>query len=208
MKCGICRTIEQEGLDEQQINEELKAMYLGTDRKRVGTPSIARHFNLKILETILKNKCMEKNIDMPTVKISDLYETVMKVFASERVSEEDYNVMFRVFSQCGLDINDVRSRFRNRQTMWLHIKNCLNIKIKKPSTEEFLEKAETSVNLSKNILEQVFRRATTRGIGGEGSNFHPTVLAVCKTCERTYPIEQYLKKGFKCDCVLEKERTI
>ncbi len=208
MPCGICRTIVREGLDEQQTNEEIKAMYLGTDRKRVGAPLITRYFNIKILETILKNKCMEKNIDMPTVKLSDLYGTVKKVIASEPVSEEDYDVMFRVFSQCGLDINDVHSRFRNRMTMWLHIKNCLNIEIKKQSTEEFLEKLEGSVNLSKGILDKVFKRAVSRAIGGEGTNFYPVITAVCKNCERTYPIEQFLKKDFKCDCVKEKEQVI
>ncbi len=208
MTCGICRTIVREGLDEQQTNEELKAMYLGIGQKRVGAPLITRHFNIKILETILKNKCREKNIAMPTVNVSDLYETIKKVIASQSVPEEDYSVMFRVLSECGLDINDVHSRFRNRTTMWMHIKGCLNLEIKKLSTEEFLDKLEGSVNLSKQILGQVFRRAASRGIGGEGTDFHPTILAVCKNCQRTYPIEEFLKKDFKCDCVKEKEEAI
>ncbi len=206
MTCAICKTIAREGLNEQQINEELKGMYLGIGRKRVGTPKLAHYFNTAILENILKNKCREKNIEMPAVKISDLYETVRKVFASEEVSEEDYNLMSRVFSQCGIDINDIQSRFRTRVVMWQHIKNCLHIEIKKLSTEEFLKKANIRVGYFKDNLEYLLDHAVQRGVGGEGASFYPMIVAVCKNCERSYPVEEFMRKGFKCECVKEEGR--
>lgn len=201
MTCAVCRTIESEGLDERQINEELRSLYLGLNGKRVGTPALTAYFNTKILEKIFKEKSAEKG--MPLVKISALYDTVSKVFDSREVSTEDYDLMQRVFDQYGIDMHSVRSRFTNRTSMWQHVKKCLELKTK-ISTEEFLKKANVKIRYFKESLKSITRGAGKRGIGGKGTGFAPMLSVVCKRCDRIYPIEEFLREDFKCECAKEE----
>lgn len=204
MTCAICRTIDNEGFEEKQINEELKSLYLGSNGKRAGTPAITHYFNRKILENIFKEK--SEGREMPLVKMSDLYDTVRKVFDSEEVPTEDYELMSRVFEQYGIDINLVRSRFTNRTSMWQHIKNCLKLKTKKLSTEEFLKKANTRIRYFKENFKNILKRAEIRGIGGKGTSFEPVLVVICKRCLRSYPAEEFMREDFKCECTKEEGR--
>jgi hypothetical protein len=202
MTCAICRTIDNEGFEEKQINEELKSLYLGSNGKRAGTPAITHYFNRKILENIFKEK--SKGREMPLVKMSELYITVRKVFDSEEVPTEDYELMSRVFEQYGIDINLVRSRFTNRTSMWQHIKNCLKLETKKVSTEEFLKKANTRIRYFKENFKNILKRAEIRGIGGKGTSFEPVLVVICKRCDRSYPAEEFMREDFKCECANEE----
>ncbi len=203
MTCAVCRTIESEGFDEKEVNEELRSLYLGLNGKRVGTPALTGYFNSKILEKIIKEKSGDKGI--PLVKMSALYDTVRKVFDSEEVPTEDYELMSRVFDQYGIDMNSVRSRFTNRTSMWQHIKDCLRIETKLP-TEMFLKNANVRIKYFKANLKSIASAAGKRGIGGEGTSFDPMILVVCKRCNRTYPIDEFLNEDFKCECVKEEGR--
>lgn len=204
MTCAICRTIDNEGFDEKQINEELKSLYLGSNGKRAGTPAITHYFNRKILENIFKEK--SEGREMPLVKMSELYNTVRKVFDSEEVPTEDYELMSRVFDQYGIDINLVRSRFTNRTSMWQHIKNCLKLKTKKLSTEEFLKRANVRIRYFKENFKNLIKRAEIRGIGGKGTSFEPVIVVICKRCDRSYPAEEFMREDFKCVCAKEEKR--
>lgn len=204
MTCAICRTIDNEGFEEKQINEELKSLYLGSNGKRAGTPAITHYFNRKILENIFKEK--SEGREMPLVKMSDLYDTVRKVFDSEEVPTEDYELMSRVFEQYGIDINLVRSRFTNRTSMWQHIKNCLKLKTKKLSTEEFLKRANVRIRYFKENFKNILKRAEIRGIGGKGTSFEPVLVVICKRCDRSYPAEEFMREDFKCECAKEEGR--
>ncbi|MFA4934233.1 MAG: rod-determining factor RdfA [Candidatus Methanoperedens sp.] len=204
MTCAICRTIDNEGFDETQINEELKSLYLGSNGKRSGAPAITHYFNRKILENIFKEK--SKGRGMPLVKMSELYTTVRKVFDSEEISTEDYELMSRVFDQYGIDINLVRGRFTNRTSMWYHIKTCLKLDIKKISMEEFLNQSNTRIRYFKENFKKMIRRAEIRGIGGEGTSFEPVLVVICKKCDRSYPAEEFMREDFKCECAKEEGR--
>jgi hypothetical protein len=204
MACAICRTIDNEGFDETQINEELKSLYLGSNGKRVGTPAITHYFNRKILENIFKEK--SKGKEMPLVKMSELYTTVRKVFDSEEIPTEDYELMSRVFEQYDIDINLMRSRFTNRISMWHHIKNCLKLEIKKISMEEFLKQSNMRIKYFKANFKKIIRRAEIRGIGGEGTSFEPVFVVICKRCDRSYPAEEFMREDFKCECAKEEGR--
>lgn len=204
MTCAICRTIDNEGFDKEQINEELRSLYLGLNGKREGAPAITHYFNRKILENIFKEK--SKGREMPLVKMSELYNTVRKVFDSEEISTEDYELMSRVFDQYGIDINLVRSRFTNRTSMWQHIRTCLKLETKKITNEEFLKYSNTSIAYFKENFKKLIRRAEIRGIGGEGTSFEPMLVVICKRCDRSYPAEEFMREDFKCECVKEEGR--
>lgn len=203
MTCAVCRTIEREGLDERQVNEELTDLYLGSNGRKLGTPALTAYFNTKILEKIFKEKSADKG--MPLVKMSILHDTVRKVFDSKEVSTEDYELMTRVFEQYSLDVHSVRSRFTNRKSMWQHVKKCLNLETQL-STEEFLKKANKRIRYFRISLNSITKGAGKRGIGGEGTSFEPMLFVACRRCDRTYPIEEFLKEDFKCECAKEEGR--
>ncbi len=207
MVCAIDTTIESLGLDAAQINEEIKSMYLGLGyyKKRYGAPAIAHHINTEILEEIIRRKAKEKNVSIPLVKMSDLYKTVRKIFESKEVSEEDYNITAAVLQQYDIDMYALRDLFISRAVMWNHIKHCLNLPIKKISTEEFLKKADTRVKYLKDNLGLLLRQASIRGIGGEGTSLSPFLVVRCDKCGRLYDVEEVLRKDFICKCI--KERT-
>lgn len=206
MTCAICRKLVNERFDKDQVNEELKLLYLGSNGERAGTPALTHYFNAKILENIFKEKSEGRGKEMPLVKMSDLYDTVRKVFDSEEVPTEDYELMSRVFDQYGIDINLVRSRFTNRTSMWQHIKNCLKLKTKKLSTENFLKRANVRIRYFKENFKNLIKRAEIRGIGGEGTSFEPVLVVICKRCERSYPAEEFMREDFKCECAKEEGR--
>ncbi len=201
MTCAVCRTIESEGFDEHQINEELGSLYLGLNGKKMGTPALTGYFNAKVLEKIFKEKSGEKG--MPLVKMSALYDTVSRVFESREVSTEDYELMQRVFNQYGIDFHSVRSRFTNRTSMWQHITKCLKLEAKL-STAEFLEKAGMKIRYFKQNLKSITRAAGKRGIGGKGTAFEPMLSVACSRCDRIYPMEEFLREDFKCECAKEE----
>ena len=206
MVCAIDTTIESLGLDATQINEEIKSMYLGLGyyKKRYGAPAIAHHVNTKILEKIIRRKAEEKGISMPLLKISDLYKTVQKIFDSKEVSEEDYNITTAILQQYDIDMYSLRDLFVSRAVMWNHIKHCLNLPIKKVSTEEFLKKADTRVKYLKDNLGLLLRQASIRGIGGEGTSLSPFLVVRCDKCGRLYDVEEVLRKDFICKCIQER----
>jgi hypothetical protein len=206
MVCAIDTTIESLGLDAAQINEEIKSMYLGLGyyKKRYGAPAIAHHVNTKILEKIIGRKAEEKSVSMPLVKISDLYKTVRKIFDSKEVSEEDYNMTTAVLKQYDIDMYALRDLFISRAVMWNHIKHCLNLPIKKVSTEEFLKKADTRVKYLKDNFGLLLRQASIRGIGGEGTSLSPYLIVRCDKCGRLYDVEEVLRKDFICKCIKER----
>lgn len=206
MVCAIDTTIESLGLDAAQINEEIKSMYLGLGyyKKRYGAPAIAHHVNTKILEKIIGRKAEEKSVSMPLVKISDLYKTVRKIFDSKEVSEEDYNMTTAVLKQYDIDMYALRDLFISRAVMWNHIKQCLNLPIKKVSTEEFLKKADTRVKYLKDNFGLLLRQASIRGIGGEGTSLSPYLIVRCDKCGRLYDVEEVLRKDFICKCIKER----
>ncbi len=207
MVCAIDTTIESLGLDAAQINEEIKSMYLGLGyyKKRYGAPAIAHHVNTEILEGIIRRKAKEMNVSIPLVKMSDLYKTVRKIFESKEVSEEDYNITTTVLQQYDIDMYSLRDLFVSRAVMWNHIKHCLNLPIKKVSTEEFLKKADTRVKYLKDNLGLLLRQASIREIGGEGTSLSPFLVVRCDKCGRLYDVEEVLRKDFICKCI--KERT-
>ncbi len=206
MVCAIDTTIESLGLDATQINEEIKSMYLGLGyyKKRYGAPAIAHHVNTKILEKIIRRKAEEKGVSMPLLKISDLYKTVRKIFDSKEVSEEDYNITTAILQQYDIDMYSLRDLFVSRAVMWNHIKHCLNLPIKKVSTEEFLKKADTRVKYLKDNLGLLLRQASIRGIGGEGTSLSPFLVVRCDKCGRLYDVEEVLRKDFICKCIQER----
>jgi hypothetical protein len=206
MVCAIDTTIESLGLDAAQINEEIKSMYLGLGyyKKRYGAPAIAHYVNTKILEKIIGRKAEEKSVSMPLVKISDLYKTVRKIFDSKEVSEEDYNMTTAVLKQYDIDMYALRDLFISRAVMWNHIKHCLNLPIKKVSTEEFLKKADTRVKYLKDNFGLLLRQASIRGIGGEGTSLSPYLIVRCDKCGRLYDVEEVLRKDFICKCIKER----
>jgi len=99
----------------------------------------------------------------------------------------------------------VRSRFTNRTSMWQHIKNCLKLETKLP-TEVFLKNANVRIRYFKASLKSIARAAGKRGIGGKGTSFEAMLLVACKRCDRTYPIEEFLREDFKCECAREDGR--
>jgi hypothetical protein len=208
MICAMDTTIESLGLDVAQINEEIKSMYLGLGyyKKRYGAPAIAHHVNIKILEQMIRRKAEEKGMSMPLVKISDLYKTVQKVFDSKEVSEEDYNIATAVLKQYDIDMYALRDLFISRSVMWNHIKHCLNLPIKKVSTEEFLRKADTRIKYLKDNFGLLLRQASIRGIGGEGTSLSPFLVARCDRCGRLYDVDEVMRKDFICKCVKEREQ--
>ncbi len=205
MVCAIDITIESLGLDAAQINEEIKSMYLGLEyyKKRHGAPAIAHHINTKILEKIIRRKAEEKGMDMPLVKISDLYKTVWKIFDSNEVSEEDYNMTTAILKRYDVDMYALRDLFISRAIMWNHIKHCLNLPIKKVSTEEFLKKADIRIKYLKDNFGLLLRQASIRGIGGEGTSLSPFLVVRCNKCGRLYDVEEVLRKDFICKCIKE-----
>ncbi|MGZ7119805.1 MAG: rod-determining factor RdfA [Methanobacterium sp.] len=206
MVCAIDTTIESLGLDAAQINEEIKSMYLGLGyyKKRYGAPAIAHHVNTEILEGIIRRKAKEKNVSIPLVKMSDLYKTVRKIFESKEVSEEDYNITTAVLQQYDIDMYALRDLFISRAVMWNHIKHCLNLPIKKVSTEEFLKKADTRVKYLKDNFGLLLKQASIRGIGGEGTSLSPFLVVRCDKCGRLYDVEEVLRKDFICKCTKER----
>ena len=208
MVCAMDTTIESLGLDAAQINEEIKAMYLGLGyyKKRYGAPAIAHNVNIKILEQIIRRKAEEKSVSMPLVKISDLYKTVQKIFDSKEVSEEDYGITTAVLQKYDIDMYALRDLFISRAVMWNHIKHCLNLPIKKVSTEEFLEKADTRIKYLKDNFGLLLRQASIRGIGGEGTSLSPFLVVRCDKCGRSYDVEEVLRKDFICKCIKEREQ--
>jgi hypothetical protein len=207
MVCAMDTTIESLGLDAAQINEEIKAMYLGLGyyKKRYGAPAIAHNVNIKILEQIIRRKAEEKSVSMPLVKISDLYKTVQKIFDSKEVSEEDYGITTAVLQKYDIDMYALRDLFISRAVMWNHIKHCLNLPIKKVSTEEFLKKADTRIKYLKDNFGLLLRQASIRGIGGEGTSLSPFLVVRCDKCGRLYDVEEVLRKDFICKCIKERE---
>ena len=205
MVCAIDITIESLGLDAAQINEEIKSMYLGLGyyKKRHGAPAVAHHINTKILEKIIRKKAEEKGVSMPLVKISDLYKTVWKIFDSNEVSEEDYNMTTTTLKQYDIDMYALRDLFISRAIMWNHIKHCLNLPIKKVSTEEFLKKADIRIKYLKDNFGLLLRQASIRGIGGEGTSLSPFLVVRCNKCGRLYDVEEVLRKDFICKCIKE-----
>jgi hypothetical protein len=205
MVCTIDTTIESLGLDAAQINEEIKSMYLGLGyyRKRYGAPAIAHNVNIRIFEQIIRRKIEEKSVSMPLVKISDLYKTVQRVFDSKEVSEEDYGITTAVLKQYDIDMYALRDLFISRAVMWNHIKHCLNLPIKKVSTEEFLKKADTRIKYLKDNFGLLLRQASIRGIGGEGTSLSPFLVVRCDKCGRLYDVEEVLRKDFICKCIKE-----
>jgi hypothetical protein len=207
MVCAMDTTIESLGLDAAQINEEIKAMYLGLGyyKKRYGAPAIAHNVNIKILEQIIRRKAEEKSVSMPLVKISDLYKTVQKIFDSKEVSEEDYGITTAVLQKYDIDMYALRDLFISRAVMWNHIKHCLNLPIKKVSTDEFLKKADTRIKYLKDNFGLLLRQASIRGIGGEGTSLSPFLVVRCDKCGRLYDVEEVLRKDFICKCIKERE---
>ncbi|KPQ43761.1 MAG: hypothetical protein MPEBLZ_01635 [Candidatus Methanoperedens nitroreducens] len=205
MVCAMDTTIESLGLDAAQINEEIKSMYLGLGHynKRYGAPAIAHHVNTKILEKIIGRKGEEKGVSMPMVKISDLYKTVRKILDSKEVSEEDYEITTAVLQQYDIDMYALRDLFISRAVMWSHIKHCLNLPIKKVSTDEFLKKADTRIKYLKDNFGLLLRQASIRGIGGEGTSLSPFLVVRCDKCGRLYDVEEVLRKDFICKCIKE-----
>ncbi len=205
MVCAMDVTIESLGLDLTQINEEIKSMYLGLGyyKKRYGAPAIAHHVNTKILENMIRRKVEEKGMSMPLVKISDLYTTVRKIFDSKEISEEDYGITTAVLKQYDIDMYALRNLFISRAVMWYHIKRCLNLPIKKVSTEEFLKKADTRIKYLKDNFGRILRQASIRGIGGEGTSLSPFLVARCDKCGQLYNVEEVLRKDFICKCIKE-----
>jgi hypothetical protein len=199
-------TIESLGLDAARMNEEIKSMYLGLGyyKKRYGAPAIAHHVNTRILEELIRKKAKEKSVSMPIVKISDLYGTVRKIFDSKEVSEEDYNITTAVLQQYDIDMYALENLFISRAVMWNHIKQCLNLPIKKVSTEEFLKKADTRIKYLKDNFGLLLRQASIRGIGGEGTSLSPLLDVRCDRCGRLYDVEEVLRKDFICKCIKER----
>ncbi len=208
MICAMDTTIESLGLDAARINEDIKSMYLGLGhyKKRYGAPAIAHHVNMKILEEIIRRKAEEKGVSMPLVKISDLYKTIRKTLDSKEVSEEDYNITTEVLKQYDIDMYALRDLFISRAVMWYHVKHCLNLPIKKVSTEEFLKKADTRVKYLKDNFGLLLRQASIRGIGGEGTSLSPFLVVRCDKCGRLYDVEEVLRKDFICKCIKEREQ--
>lgn len=204
MVCAVDVIIKSEGLDENQINEEIRAKYLGLDGKRVGAPRIASYINTRILENIVYRNAGKKGKEMPLVKISDLYATVTKIFASKEVSEEDYALMKSVFEQYDIDMYDLKNRFVSRVTTWKHIKNCLALPKKTLSEEEFLKNANTRIKYLRLNFSKLIRQASLREIGGKGTRFETALFVICKNCERSYTAEQFLREDFKCECAKEE----
>lgn len=205
MICAMDTTVESLGLDAARINEEIKSMYLGLGHynKRYGAPAIAHHVNTKILEKIIGRKGEEKGVSMPMVKISDLYKTVRKILDSKEVSEEDYKITTAVLQQYDIDMYALRDLFISRAVMWNHIKHCLNLPIKKVSTDEFLKKADTRIKYLKDNFGLLLRQASIRGIGGEGTSLSPFLVVRCDKCGRLYDVEEVLRKDFICKCIKE-----
>lgn len=205
MICAMDTTVESLGLDAARINEEIKSMYLGLGHynKRYGAPAIAHHVNTKILEKIIGRKGEEKGVSMPMVKISDLYKTVRKILDSKEVSEEDYEITTAVLQQYDIDMYALRDLFISRAMMWNHIKHCLNLPIKKVSTDEFLKKADTRIKYLKDNFGLLLRQASIRGIGGEGTSLSPFLVVRCDKCGRLYDVEEVLRKDFICKCIKE-----
>ncbi len=205
MICAMDTTVESLGLDAARINEEIKSMYLGLGHynKRYGAPAIAHHVNTKILEKIIGRKGEEKGVSMPMVKISDLYKTVRKILDSKEVSEEDYEITTAVLQQYDIDMYALRDLFISRAVMWNHIKHCLNLPIKKVSTDEFLKKADTRIKYLKDNFGLLLRQASIRGIGGEGTSLSPFLVVRCDKCGRLYDVEEVLRKDFICKCIKE-----
>lgn len=205
MICAMDTTVESLGLDAARINEEIKSMYLGLGHynKRYGAPAIAHHVNTKILEKIISRKGEEKGVSMPMVKISDLYKTVRKILDSKEVSEEDYEITTAVLQQYDIDMYALRDLFISRAVMWNHIKHCLNLPIKKVSTDEFLKKADTRIKYLKDNFGLLLRQASIRGIGGEGTSLSPFLVVRCDKCGRLYDVEEVLRKDFICKCIKE-----
>ncbi len=208
MVCAMDTTIESLGLDAAQINEEIKSMYLGSGyyKKRYGAPAIAHNINIKIFEQVIRRKAEEKSESMPLVKISDLYKTVQKVFDSKEVSEEDYGITTAVLQKYDIDMYALRDLFISRSVMWNHIKHCLNLPIKKVSTDEFLKKADTRIKYLKDNFGLLLRQASIRGIGGEGTSLSPFLVVRCDKCGRLYDVEEVLRKDFICKCIKEREQ--
>ncbi len=208
MVCAMDTTIESLGLDAAQINKEIKSMYLGSGyyKKRYGAPAIAHNINIKILEQVIRRKAQEKSESMPLVKISDLYKTVQKVFDSKEVSEEDYDITNAVLQKYDIDMYALREQFISRSVMWNHIKHCLNLPIKKVSTDEFLKKADTRIKYLKDNFGLLLRQASIRGIGGEGTSLSPFLVVRCDKCGRLYNVEEVLRKDFICKCIKEREQ--
>ncbi len=208
MKCAMDTTIESLGLDTAEINEEIKSMYLGLGyyKKRYGAPAIAHNINIKILEQIIRRSADEKSMSMPLVKISDLYKTVRKVFDSREVSDEDYGITTAILKQYDIDMYSLRDLFLSRAVMWNHIKHCLNLPIKKVSTEEFLKKADTRIKYLKDNFGLLLRQASIRGIGGKGTSLSPFLVVRCDKCGRLYDVDEVLRKDFICKCIKERKQ--
>lgn len=195
--CKVGRTARTYGLDE--LDDELSARWGGDGS--VGVRELASSVNRRVLGSAMRDAGLSPLDGEP--------ENLLRLLTDEDVPESRRLDARRRLERDGLDVGTVLSDTVSHQTVYNHLRSCLDIS--KGTNEDRLERRASTLYALRNRTETVTRETlSSLRDGGElaidGFDVLVDVRVVCESCGRSHDLGALLDDG-GCGCATTSRST-
>ncbi|ARS90758.1 rod-determining factor RdfA [Natrarchaeobaculum aegyptiacum] len=192
--CKVGRVGDRYALGE--LDDELVRYWTDPSDDRYSTRELATHVNQRILETALE----EAGLQLKDGEVENMY----RLLTDDDVSSGTQVQTRKELERDGVDIEDVERDFVSHQTVYNHLRNCLEAELQTPSDEERLERSRDKLGALRNrtgaVTEDTIAQLERNDVLDIGEfDVLVTVTVTCKDCRQQYTVRDLLEQG-GCDC--------
>lgn len=165
-------------------------------RSGTSVREITKSFNEEIVERVLR--------DASTGQLPWDTQTIRRVLQGENVEGNTEVEVSRTLQRMGVDVDELRSDLVSHQTVYRHLRNCLEAsKAPEKTPEERIEDTKNTIFALQNRTEVVATSAMERlrdaDLAEIGEfDIMTQVTVICEHCNRSMSIGEAISEGCTC----------
>ncbi|RDI69659.1 rod-determining factor RdfA [Halopelagius longus] len=199
--CKVGSVADRYGLGD--VSRELGVLWTTDEEDRYSLRELADHFNQRVVESAM----FDAGMNPLEGEVENVYRllTDEESSAGHRVQAEN-RLEFE-----GVSVAEVRDDFVTHQTVYRHLKNCLEAEYERetgPSSrvERDVDRIEALRNRIRVIVDETVRRLCDAGLFSITSpSAYVEIRILCEECGARYSPRELLERD-RCDCPVELDR--
>lgn len=198
--CKVGTVADRYGLDD--ISTRLGVLWTTDGDERYSLRELADHFNQRVVESAMSDADMNP--------LEGEVENVYRLLTDEESSpghrvQAEHRLKFE-----GVSVADVRDDFVAHQTVYRHLKNCLEAEYERETgaarVERDVERIEAFRNRVRLVVDETVQRLCAAGLFSmTAPSAYVEIRILCEKCGARYSPRELLERDH-CDCPVELEQ--
>lgn len=198
--CKVGTVADRYGLD--GISTRLGVLWTTDGDERRSLRELADHFNQRVVESAMSDAEMNP--------LEGEVENVYRLLTDEESSPGHRVQAENRLEFEGVSVAEVQDDFVTHQTVYRHLKNCLETEYERETgasrVERDVDRIEAFQNRVRLVVDETVRRLCAAGLFSiTAPSAYVDVRILCEECGARYAPRELLERD-RCDCPAEPER--